>query len=551
LPLRAKLSRLGAVMPQGIGDTWRAGLEASTVTAVSGDGSGAGAPRVPGLTVLAHPDARRVGERVALPALASGCEVPLSRLTPTFAPPAGGEPRPLADPHLSRNPLRLVPGPEPGAVRLIRRSGDGAQTAVAADGQALGEESGFSAAAVERGVVLLLASRVALLLHPMNPVAPREAERFGLIGDSPAMAQLRGDVRRVAGLAVPVLLRGETGTGKELAARAVHRAGPRRARPYLAVNMGAIPPALAAAELFCAARGAFTGADRRRAGYFRQADGGTLFLDEIGETPAEVQVLLLRALEAHEIQPVGAEAPERVDVRVIAATDADLEAAIAAGRFRAPLLHRLNGYEVRVPALRERREDFGRLLVHFLRTELGELGPLGKPERLDDPGPRGTPWLSAALVARLALADWPGNVRQLRNVARQIAIGSHDAPQAVLTPQVERQIEAVADLAPAAPAGRARRQYRHPSEVGEVELLAALAAQRWRLAPTAEQLGISRTSLYTLIDRCTGIRKAADLARGEIESSLQRRRGDVDAMAEDLRVSRHGLQLRMTELGLG
>jgi two-component system nitrogen regulation response regulator GlnG len=549
-------------MPEGKGDAWRAGLEASTVAASGGFvGAGAGAPRVPGLTVLAHPDARRVGERVALPALASGCEVPLSRLTPTFAPPGGGEPRPLADPHLSRNPLLLVPGPEPGAVLLIRRIGDGAQTAVEAGGQALGEESGFSAAAVEHGVVLLLASRVALLLHPINPAVPREAERFGLIGDGPAMAQLRSDIRRVADLAVPVLLRGETGTGKELVARAVHRAGSRRERPYLAVNMGAIPPALAAAELFGASRGAFTGADRQRAGYFRQAGGGTLFLDEIGETPAEVQGLLLRALESHEIQPVGADSPERVDVRVIAATDANLEAAIAAGRFRAPLLHRLNGYEVRVPALRERREDFGRLFVHFLRIELGELGALGRPERLDDPGPRDTPWLPAALVARLALADWPGNVRQLRNVARQIAIGSHDAPQAVLTPQVERQIEAVssggsgtagiAEATDLAPAARARRQYRHPSEVGERELLAALAAQRWRLAPTAEQLGISRTSLYTLIDRCSEIRKAADLGRGEIESSLKSRRGDVDAMAEDLRVSRHGLQLRMTELGLG
>src|SRR6185312_11931949 len=147
--------------------------------------------------------------------------------------------------------------------------------------------------------------------------------------------------------------------------------------------------------------------------------GGTLFLDEIGEMPAEVQVLLLRALEAGEVQPVGAEAPRRVDVRVLAAIDA--------GRFRAPLLHRLNGYEIRLPALRERREDFGQLFFAFLRQELDAMGEGG---RLDDPGPRGEPWLPAPLAARLAAADWPGNVRQLRNVARQIAIANRGAAQA-------------------------------------------------------------------------------------------------------------------------
>src|SRR5262249_13655296 len=150
--------------------------------------------------------------------------------------------------------------------------------------------------------------------------------------------------------------------------------GPRRDGPYLALNLGAVPPALAAAELFGAARGAFTGADRRRAGHFERAHRGTLFLDEGGEAPPEVQVLLLPALESGEIQPVGSEAPQRVDVRVVAATDADLEAAVAQGRFRAPLLHRLRGCEIRLPPLRERRDDVGRLLVSFLRRELAELG---------------------------------------------------------------------------------------------------------------------------------------------------------------------------------
>ena len=166
---------------------------------------------------------------------------------------------------------------------------------------------------------------MALLLHRLPSVLEREPERFGLTGDSAALVLLCREIRRVSTVATPVLLRGETGTGKELVARAIHTSGPRRARPYLAVNLGALPPALAAAELFGAARGAFTGADRSRSGHFERADGGTLFLDEIGEAPPEVQILLLRALESGEIQPVGSEAPLRVDARIVAATDADLE----------------------------------------------------------------------------------------------------------------------------------------------------------------------------------------------------------------------------------
>jgi two-component system, NtrC family, nitrogen regulation response regulator GlnG len=525
---------------------WRDVLAASTVSGPS-KGSGAGALRLPGLTLISHPDLRRVGERVALPDIPSGRTVELSRLSPLFAPPGGGRPEPLADPHLSRTPLLLAPGSAAGT--LVLRAG-GASASVEVDGRPAAAEHIVAAEALERGTVLLLGGRIVLLLHLMPAAAVREPDRLGLIGDSPAMAQVRADIRRVADLHVAVLLRGETGSGKELVARAIHRCGPLRSRPYLAVNMGAIPPALAAAELFGAARGAFTGADQRRAGYFSQAHGGTLFLDEIGETPAEVQVLLLRALETGEVQPVGAEAPRRVDVRVLAATDANLEAAIADGRFRAPLLHRLNGYEIRIPALRERREDFGQLFFAFLRQELDAMG---EGERLADPGPRGTPWIPAGLVARLAAAEWPGNVRQLRNVARQIAIANRGAAQAELPPGLARQLAGgdgrgagAGRSRPAAP----RPSYRRPAEVDEEELLAALAANRWKLVAAAAQLGLSRTALYTLIDRCPAIRKAAELERSEIAAAAARHGNDLDAMAEDLRVSRHGLQLRMTELGL-
>jgi len=503
--------------------------------------------RVPALTILAHPNPGRVGERVLLPALASGRTVPLSRLSPLFAQPGDAAVRPLADPHLSRRPLSLTPGEQKGSVRLDQEAGGGRVDLLGARAK-----DEISAAEIARGVVLLLAHRVALLLHLLPPALPREPARFGLLGDSASLVLLCREIRRVSTVATPVLLRGETGTGKELVARAVHDAGPRRDRPYLALNLGAVPPALAAAELFGAARGAFTGADRRRAGHFERADVGTLFLDEVGEASPEVQVLLLRALESGEIQPVGSEAPLRVDVRVVAATDADLETSVAQGRFRAPLLHRLRGFEIRLPTLRERRDDVGRLLLAFLRQELAAMD---RAHLLDDPGPHGRPWLPAGLVARLADHDWPGNVRELRNVARHLAVGCRDADQAELSDSIERSLApAPSGERPAEPVeserlpSRSRTAYRPITEITDDELMAVLRASRWNLAEAAGRLRVSRTSLYALVARHGGIRKAADLSREEIAAALERSGGDLEAAADALGVSPHGLKIRRTEL---
>ena len=506
---------------------------------------------VPGLTILHHPDAGRAGERAPLLGLVSGREEPLSRSEPAFSQPGGAALlRPLADPYVSRRPLRLAPGAEPGGVRLS--CGDSG-TAVIAGGEPVAGDLEIPPARLEQGVVLLLAGRVVLLLSRLDPVGVAGVPDLGLVGESAPMVSLRREIQRVAGLDVPVLLRGETGTGKELIARALHSAGPRRGRPYLAVNMAAVPPTLAAAELFGASRGAYTGADRRRDGYFQRADGGTLFLDEVGETPPEVQALLLRALESHEIQPVGDDAARRVDVRLIAATDADLERSVAAGRFRAPLLHRLAGYEIRVPPLRERRDDFGRLFLHFVRQDLEEAGEAG---RLAVP-PGGPAWIPALLVARLAAFDWPGNVRQLRNAARQIVIAGRDDGEPGMWLQAERLLQETAppsrvtDSTASGPvAAPPRKAYRSPEEVTDDELLTALRANRWRIQRAAAQLGISRGSLYDRIEKSSRIRKAADLSREEIEACRAAHGGDLDAMVEALEVSKRGLQRRMTQLGL-
>ncbi|HSK77207.1 MAG TPA: sigma-54 dependent transcriptional regulator [Thermoanaerobaculia bacterium] len=511
----------------------------------------AGVLLVPGLTILAHSEVQRVGERALLSELAFGREERIARGEPGFSSTARPFQAPLADPYLSRRPLRLVPGAAPGSVRLLQGESG---TAVAVNGEPLTGERELSEGEIERGVVLLLTNRVVLLLSFLDPLGSGGVPSFGLVGESARMVHLRREIHRVAGLDIPVLLRGETGTGKELIARALHDASPRSSRPYLAVNMGAIPQTLAAAELFGAARGAYTGADRKRDGYFVRAQGGTLFLDEVGETPPEVQVLLLRALESHEIQPVGSDEPVSVYVRLLAATDADLEGEVKAGRFRAPLLHRLAGYEIRVPPLRDRRDDFGRLFYAFLKAELEELREGGRLHSL----PEGRPFVPAALVARLAAYDWPGNVRQLRNVVRQLVIAGRDAGDAGMWLQVERLSdeptrpisgESGPVAVPAAPKP-SRKVYRNPEEVSEEELLAALRAHRWRLLPTAAALGISRTSLYDRIEKSQRIRKAADLSREEIEACRERVSGDLDAMAEALEVSKRGLQRRMTQLGI-
>jgi len=229
----------------------------------------------------------------------------------------------------------------------------------------------------------------------------------GLLGASAAMRSLHTLLSQVAARDLTVLLTGETGTGKELAARAVHAESPRKAKPFVAVNCGALPADLVESELFGHAKGAFTGATLAKAGLFEEAHGGTLFLDEMGDLPLPVQVKLNRALQEKEVRRVGTTVPVKVDVRVVAATHRELAAEVAAGRFREDLYYRLNVVTVRLPALRERREDIPLLAMHFLARA-------GRPE-LEGFAPE-------ALRALTAYA-WPGNVRQLENaVARAVAV---------------------------------------------------------------------------------------------------------------------------------
>ena len=249
-----------------------------------------------------------------------------------------------------------------------------------------------------------------------------------LAGETPAMQALFRAIGRLAQAPLSVLITGETGTGKELVARALHRESPRAARPFVALNTAAIPAELLESELFGHEAGAFTGAQKRLVGRFEQADGGTLFLDEIGDMPAALQTRLLRVLAEGEFFRVGGRELIRVDVRVIAATHQPLEALVAQGRFRADLLHRLDVVRLQLPPLRERREDIPLLAQRFLAAAA---------RRLQLPPKR----LSKEALARLQAHAWPGNVRELENLCWRLA---------ALAPG---EVVVAADLAGALPAG--------------------------------------------------------------------------------------------------
>jgi two-component system nitrogen regulation response regulator GlnG len=546
---------------------------------------GAATRLVPALTIASHPDSRRVGERCLLLALLAGREIALSRTSPDFTPCGSALGTPLRDPFVSRRPIRLLLDAH-GAVRLLADA-DGS-------GVALGEapvhgEARVGPAALAAGVALVLADRLVVVLPLVDLDIDDTSDSLQMIGCSAGLGHVRRAVRRLADLTVPVLLRGETGTGKERVARALHDHGPRRSGPFVSVNLGAIPKDLAATELFGATRGAYTGATRDREGFFAAAAGGTLFLDEVGEAPPEVQAILLRVLETGEMYPIGSHKPVATDVRLIAATDADLEEHIRAGRFKAPLLHRLAGYEILLPPLRERREDIGLIFHHFAREELAAMG---EAHRLAPSDPRGEPWLPAALALRLVRYAWPGNVRQLRNITRQIVIYSRGQAQLQIDPRLAAELDAgasppppdverlpvldverpvVVDVErpvaraaeppvvaaagrPPAPVSEIRhegRLRRRPSEVTEAELLAALREAAWDLKAAGDRLGVPRPSMYDLIDRCPGIRTAGDLSAEEIARCFEACGGDLDRMVERLQVSRRGLHRRVGELGLG
>ena len=301
-----------------------------------------------------------------------------------------------------------------------------------------------------------------------------------LVGTDPALSAVRRAVEQVADTDATVLILGETGTGKELVARAVHAGGRRRAKPFVPVSGVALSPGLIVSELFGHEAGAFTGANRRRVGRFEQADGGTLFLDEVGELGIDLQAKLLRVLQGGTFERVGGEQTLRADVRVVAATNRDLPAMIAAGTFREDLYYRLNVVAVELPPLGDRREDIPLLAEHLIRR-------LARKYRW--------PHLALAPDAVRVLCEqpWPGNVRQMQNVLARAAILSRG--RAVLADDLRVGGPPAPQVAP--PASLCLGEIL--AETERRVITEALTQTRWNRTRAAELMGISRRQLFDKI----------------------------------------------------
>jgi transcriptional regulator with PAS, ATPase and Fis domain len=342
------------------------------------------------------------------------------------------------------------------------------------------------------------------------------------IGASAEALEVKRQARRAASTHSSVLLLGETGTGKELLAHGLHAASSRAARPFVGVNIAAVPDTLLEAEFFGVAPGAYTGADRKgREGKFKLADGGTLFLDEIGDMPLALQAKLLRVLQEQEIEPLGSNRVERIDVRIIAATSRDLEAMVAAGTFRADLFYRLNVLPIRLPALRERLADL-EALVEALADDIARRS--GLPHK----------GVSAEALELLAQQPWPGNIRELRNVLEQATLMTDDP---TLTPA---HFTAALRLgAPAAPPGPTAPAVRPPAAVAPAP--SAESPAPW---PVAAPAGTARPLPE----------QVAELERQAIAAALRDTGGNRVAAARLLKISRAALYDRLArypELGAG
>lgn len=487
-------------------------------------------------TIVFHPRIERIGQSAVLDVATGDCV--LGRHSPLFVGGKDAEAAPLDNPYISRRALQIQAGSE--GISLIRPE---KSSRCRASGREVQGELLIDYAALEAGVPLLLSHSVVLMLRwTVATPGTETATDGGLLGVSPEMQQLRAQIRRDAESELDVLIRGETGVGKELVARAVHAGSRRSARPMVSVNMAAIPPSLAAADLFGNTRGAFTGADKARPGYFQQAEGGTLFLDEVGDTPEEVQPLLLRALQQREIQVVGG-ATRNIDVRVISATDAQLEGEGCS--FKSALRHRLGALEIAVPALREHPEDIGPLLLNALLRVSGRDGRRRWVETSIAEERGLARW--AQLFYAFCCYHWPGNVRQLENFAAQVVLASTEEP--VLPEALQLRMRAPVGASRSEEAGdtqaREERQCRRLREVSEAEFEVAMREGRYEVAAVAEALGVSRQSLYRRIGNSDKYRSASDVPLAEVRSALDACGNDVREAAMALQVSESGLRQRL------
>ena len=475
-----------------------------------------------GLTILWHPKSERIGQQHAGPAGMG--EMLVGRFAPLFSAP-GKEGEALANRGTSRAPLRI-----------IRRSDDSvdiippeSQMPLEINGEPANGIARLEADEISAGVVLGLGGQVLLCLHWMSGF-PKANGLPGMLGVSNSIIETRDLIRQVAATDLAVLLLGETGTGKDVVARAIHEVSPRRTLPMVAVNMSTLNEVQAVADLFGFTEDDTVGPGRHRPGFFAEAGAGTLFLDELGSTPPAVQPMLLRVLETRRYRPVGGDRDLLTNARLIAATDQDL----ASRRFNQPLLRRLEAFVIRLAPLRERREDIGVLLLHCLRA-----CSVSAEELAAFPN---------SLVSDMCHYDWPGNIRQLANVTRRAIMAQRAGQRASLALFVHAHPAQCAPLTPRLPpAPQVRRKL---TEVGAQDLLAALEENGWRIAGAAQRLGISRPSLYKLIEANPAIRPATSIPAGEVEAAFRATSGDVFLCAAQLKTPSEALRRHLRVLGL-
>jgi len=359
-----------------------------------------------------------------------------------------------------------------------------------------------------------------------------------IVTRSARMQAVLRTAEKAATSAIPVLIEGQSGVGKELIARAIHGSGERRAKPFVAVNCGAIPDNLVESLLFGHEKGAFTGATERHVGKFVEASGGTLFLDEVGELPLPAQVKLLRAIQEGEVEPVGAKRPAKIDVRLISATNRDLIADVKAGRFREDLFYRLHVFPIAVPALRERPEDIPELTRHFLARFAAEEG-----KRIS----RVTP----EALAMLCAYRWPGNVRQLENaVFRAVVLAEGEVVGLDELPQIASQIAgfvAAASVAPeltASEHAERRPATSPPAEpAGPQPPVATGTAPS--VTPTMPPIGT-----LALLDANGDMRPLDEIEAEAIRFAITHYRGQMSEVARRLRIGRSTLYRKLDSLGL-
>jgi two-component system nitrogen regulation response regulator GlnG len=553
-------------------------------------------PSAPRLRVLYHVDLGRIGG-FSHPELAleSGRWQTVGRAHPLFITAASGAVwRPLEDPTLSREQLRIRWLDEAACFEVEPVASSRRRLFLCDPLDPSARAPIVRPTRVRPGACVGVDDRLVLGLELLSRHHGPEEDRLGLVGEDAAIWQLRREILELGAFRKPVFILGETGTGKELVARAIHRHGGRPDGPLQTLNCAAIPEQLVESLLFGHAKGAFTGATTAQDGVFRAADGGTLFLDELGEMPVLVQPKLLRALQDGLVTAVGQQRSVKVDVRLVAATHRDPEREVAEGRLRADLYHRIAAHVVHVPRLAARRFDIPGLFMHFL-ARCGEDHPA--LDRLWRGAERWRVTVPLEFFVDMMAGEWPGNVRQLENMAERTARlnledRSFSRPELPGRPPVPAPA-----TAPAAAVGDPSVAPREPTPDGQVEarrrtasrllgiapktigrlldaealagawsgdadeaaltarleraagerLHALLRAHSFAQARVAEQLGLAPWTLIRLMQRLD-ISRPAELSREQIARALAEADGDLGGAARILEISEHGLKKRLAAL---